>query len=519
MVECNNREPLVLVFDIGTQSTRGFLFNNKGDIVCQSKVDTVPYFSNRIGYAEKNTVEYWDALVAASQALKASAGELWDNVKLMAMTSIRATYAFLDKDMNPVRPTITWLDQRLAKAKQKFSLNKKFLYALSGSRLVTLKQRRMAPATWMKENEPANWDKTAKYCLISAYINYKLTGNLVDSMAAQASRLPYNYRHHRWMKRSELTFEVFNCSKDKLCGLVEPMSDTGYVTEETAALTGIPVGLRVITTGSDKACETLGVGCMNDKVASISFGTTATIQYVTDTYKSPQSFMPSYNAVIPGKFNPEMQIFRGYWMITWFKEQFAYAEVQEARQQGLKVEEYLDTMLSRIPAGSDGLILQPYWAPGLKNPEAKGSIIGFNDYHTKAHFYKAIIEGIGYALYAGHLTLSRRTGNLIESLSVSGGGSQSDAVCQITADMFGLPVMRVQTYETSGLGAAIIAFCALGEFKNIEGAVKSMVTVKDKFYPKMENHKTYTQLYEKVYRKIYKKLQPLYMDLYEIVNE
>ena len=512
-------EPLVLVFDVGTQSTRAFLFNKKGDAVCSYKVETEPFYAEKVGYAEKETEEYWSAVVSASNGLKSKAGDLWDDIIAMSITSIRGTYAFLDENIKPIRPTITWLDQRLAKPEQKFPLISTLLYKIAGMYRTALKQRRMSPSTWMKENQPEIWAKTKYFTLVSAYLNYKLSGRLCDCTASQASRLPYNYKKERWQKHYELTCVVYNVEREKLCELVKPGDIIGKISKEVSEITGIPEGLDIIATGSDKACETLGTGALRADTASISFGTTATLQITTKKYVEPQKYMPAYNSVVRGYFNPEIQIFRGFWMVTWFKKQFGHEEVRIAEDIGVTAEQILDKSLTEIPAGSNGLMLQPYWAPGLKIPEAKGTIIGFNDCHTKAHVYKSIVEGIGYALYEGLVYLEKKSRQKINKISVSGGGSQSDSICKITADMFGRPVYRVQTCETSGLGAAMIAFVTKGEFKDFEDCNKAMVHFKDEFKPNMQNHKIYKNLFNKVYKDIYPQLQPLYLKLYEIVNE
>lgn len=95
-----------------------------------------------------------------------------------------------------------------------------------------------------------------------------------------------------------------------------------------------------------------------------------------------------------------------------------------------------------VPAGSDGLILQPFWSPGTSNPEAKGAVIGFADYHTRVHVYRAIIEGIGFALYDALKSMEKRAGYDIKRIMVSGGGANSEEVCQITADLFGCKVQK-----------------------------------------------------------------------------
>ncbi|WP_255376055.1 FGGY-family carbohydrate kinase, partial [Oleiphilus sp. HI0080] len=95
-------------------------------------------------------------------------------------------------------------------------------------------------------------------------------------------------------------------------------------------------------------------------------------------------------------------------------------------------------------------------------------------------------------------------------LRVSGGGSQSDAALQLTADIFGLPVERPHTYETSGLGAAMDTAVALGWYPDCEAAIKSMTRVGKRFEPDQQVHKVYDRLYKEVYLKMYKQLQPLY---------
>jgi sugar (pentulose or hexulose) kinase len=101
-----------------------------------------------------------------------------------------------------------------------------------------------------------------------------------------------------------------------------------------------------------------------------------------------------------------------------------------------------------------GLMLQPYWTPGIKypGPEAKGAIIGFGDVHTKGYFYKAILEGLAYGLREGKEKLEKRTKQEATKLYITGGGSQSDQAMQITADIFGMNATRGSVYETSGLG-------------------------------------------------------------------
>jgi sugar (pentulose or hexulose) kinase len=167
-----------------------------------------------------------------------------------------------------------------------------------------------------------------------------------------------------------------------------------------------------------------------------------------------------------------------------------------------------------------GLMLQPYWSPGIREPglEAKGSIIGFGDVHTRAHLYRAILEGLAYALRQGKEKIEKRSGTRITRLRVSGGGSQSDAAMQLTADIFGLPAERPHVYETSGLGAAIDCAVGLGLHPDFETAISAMTRVGKVFQPNPDAQAVYQRLYHEVYQRMYQRLQPLYRSIREITG-
>lgn len=174
----------------------------------------------------------------------------------------------------------------------------------------------------------------------------------------------------------------------------------------------------------------------------------------------------------------------------------------EAHRKGVRVEQILDSKLDEIPVGCNGLVLTPHLAPGNGNPFAKGVVMGLCDHHNKFHIYRAIIEGIDFELYHAMLRMQKRSGQRIKELYIAGGGSVNDTVVQICADVFGLPVKRIQTHEASGIGSSLAAFVAIGEFKDFDEAVSSMVHDKDTFLPNDENHKKYMAIYNSVYRHI-----------------
>ncbi|MDR3336660.1 MAG: FGGY-family carbohydrate kinase [Treponema sp.] len=504
-------EPLILTFDIGTQSTRALLVNARGDILHKvQKPYDPPYFSQNPGWAEQRADYYWGCIGETSRSLKEKAGDLWKDIIAVTCSTIRDTVVCLDRNRNPLGNVILWLDERKADKIPPVSAFANSLYRLVGMKEGVAIQRAGSHCNWLAYHDRERWDKTEKYVFISAWLNYKFTGNLVDSTASAIGHLPFDSKTRNWYKNRDFRWAIFYVTKGKLCDLVEPGTVTGGITAETSEHTGIPKGLPLIATGSDKGCETLGLSCLDNGKAALSFGTTATVQLSSQKYFEPQPFMPSYAAVVPGYFNPEIEIYRGYWLLNWFKREFAAKEMEEAAKLGLNAEKLLDNRLKEIPPGCDGLIMQPYFTPGVNMPFAKGAIIGFSDIHTRIHIYRAIIEGINFALMDGLHYMEKRGNMQIKSLFAAGGGAQSDEICRITASMFGLPVYRIQTHEATGIGSSLAAFVAKGVFSSYEEGIGKMVHIKDEFEPKPQEHQIYEQLYSEVFTKVFDKLSPLY---------
>jgi sugar (pentulose or hexulose) kinase len=263
---------------------------------------------------------------------------------------------------------------------------------------------------------------------------------------------------------------------------------------------------------ADKACEVLGCGAVEPDTAHLSFGTAATINTTQPRYVEVQRLLPAYPAALPGAFNTEIHIQRGFWLVSWFKQEFAAAERALAAERGVSAESLFDELISAVPPGAMGLTLQPYWSPGLRDPgpEAKGAIIGFGDVHTRAHLYRAMIEGLAYSLRAGRELIEARLKHKLTRLCVSGGGSQSDGAMQITADVFNLPALRPAVAEASALGAAMLAAAGLGWYDSAAQASAAMAKSGACFEPEPANVRTYDALYREVYCPLYGRLKPLY---------
>jgi sugar (pentulose or hexulose) kinase len=262
----------------------------------------------------------------------------------------------------------------------------------------------------------------------------------------------------------------------------------------------------------------LGSGALEPNVACLSYGTTASINTTHSKYIEVIRLIPPYPAAEPGLYNLEIEIYRGYWMISWFKREFGLSEVNIATERGVEPEVLFDDLVKAVPAGSQGLVLQPYWSPGLRHPgpEARGAIIGFSEVHTRAHVYRAILEGLAYALREGKERTEKRSGVPVTDLRVAGGGSQSNAAMQLTADVFGMTAARPHLYEASGLGAAMDAAVGVKVHPDFKAAAAEMAHKGQSFEPDPKAHAVYEELYHQVYLKMYSRLRPLYQNIRRI---
>lgn len=510
----------LLAIDNGTQSVRALLFDLRGNLLAKSRVVIEPYFSTEPGWAEQDPDLYWRAVCEACQKLWTMKGVDKKAIAGIALTTQRSTLINVDEKGVPLRPAIHWLDQRRTTGLKPVGGLWGALFSIAGMKETVAYLQAEAEGNWLQRYQPELWAKTHKYLLLSGYLTFKMTGKFVDSVGCQVAYIPFDYKKMEWCGKSDWKWQAVPVNKELLPDLVPPAGQLGVITPEAAKATGIPEGLPMIAAAADKACEVIGAGCFDPEIACLSYGTTATINITLKKYIEVIPLIPPYPAAVPGSYSLETQIYRGYWMVSWFKREFGMNEERLAMQRGLETEELFDDLVNSVPPGSLGLTLQPYWSPGLKipGPEAKGAIIGFGDVHTRAHMYRSILEGLAYALREGKERTEKRTHIPIKEIRVAGGGSQSPAAMQLTADIFGLAATRPHVYEASGLGAAMDAAVGLKLHPDFDTAVREMTHHGTEFEPNVANHRIYDELYNRVYCKMYDRLKPLYDEIRDITG-
>jgi sugar (pentulose or hexulose) kinase len=494
---------LLLAIDNGTQSVRALVFDAQGNLLARGRVAIDDYVVTQPGWHEYDPERFWEHVCEACKQLWQLHPELRDRIAAVSVTTQRATVVNVDRNGKPLRLAITWLDQRKSPVLPKVAPALRAAFRLAGVASTVRYFQREAEANWIATCQPDVWKQTHKYLLLSGYLNHRLSGEFIDSIGSQVGYLPFDFKRLTWASRGDWKWQALRVEPKMLPALVPPATAIGTVSTQASRESGIPSGIPVVAAAADKACEVLGAGCTQPSIGCLSYGTTATINVASQRYFEASPLVPPYPGAIPATYDVEMQIFRGYWMVNWFKEQFGV---------------WGDELLTSVPPGAMGLTLQPYWSPGLKMPEAKGAIIGFGDVHARTHVYRAMLEGLAYALREGKERIEARGKTAMTALRVCGGGSQSDAALQLTSDVFGLPASRPHVYETSGLGAAIDAAVAVRLHPDFGAAVAAMSRVARTFEPRPKEQALYDALYRRVYKQMYARLRPLYEAIREITG-
>ena len=506
-----SKPSLILAIDFGTQSVRALAYTRSGECRAKYQLPIDQYQHPEPGWTEHDVDGFWALLTSSCQGLW-SQGVDPAEISAVVVTTQRATVINLDERGRPLRPAIIWTDQRRAPPRGRLPWLWRVIFGLLRIRPIVENLEAEAEANWLERHQPELLAQTAHFLLLSGYLNYRLTGEFKDSSGSQVGYVPFDFKKQDWCGDSDWKWHSMAIKRYMLPALAAVGETLGAVTAEATKETGIPEGVPVIAGAADKACEVLGVGALEAGVASVSCGTTATINTTRSQYVEVVPFMPAYPAALPEHFNTEIQVFRGFWMVSWFLQQFGDAERRQAAERGVPAETLLDELLAQTEPGADGLVLQPFWNPvlGETGPEGRGSIIGFKDFHTRAHIYRALIEGLAFALRSGKERIERRTKTPVTCIRLSGGGAQSDQVAQIVSDVLNLPVERFDDCEASGRGAAMVGAAAMGWYPSITAAGEAMVGEMHCITPDPQAAKRYEALYEGQYRPLYGKLKPLF---------
>jgi sugar (pentulose or hexulose) kinase len=504
-------EQLVIGVDSSTTACKAIAWNRHGRAVAEGRA-TYPLLQPRPNWYEQDAEAWWDGLCAALRALldRIDAAQ----VDALCITHQRESFVPVDEEGRPLRNGILWLDER---SRPQVTLLEKRIggerfHRITGKPLTT--NPSVTKIAWLAQHEPELVARTDKFLDAHAFLVRRLTGAFRTSIASADPMGLVDMRTDTWAV--DLISEV-GLRPDQFPDLILPGRVIGFVSEQAAAATGLPVGLPVVAGAGDGQCAGLGANAAGGRCASLNLGTAVVSGLVSADYVTDPAFRTLY-APIAGRYFLETVIQGGAFTVSWFVDQFG----GDLGGSGPAApEDVLEAAAADVPPGSLGLVVVPYWNHAMTpywDPAASGITIGWTGAHGRAHFYRAILEGIAFEQRLLGEGLAAAIGQSLDEYVALGGGSRSDLWCQIVADVTGVPVVRAATVEATCLGAAILAARSARWYPDLSTAADAMTGTAGRFEPNPKTQAIYDQLYDQVYRPLFPTLQPLIRRLTELAE-
>ncbi len=490
----NDRKDLVVSIDSSTTACKAIAWTPEGSPVAESR-QRIESFSPHPNWHEQHAEDWWHALVHVLQDLTRQVSA--DRIAALCITNQRETFVPVDARGQSLRSAITWLDARsraqVHALEQRYGSD--YLHDLTGKGPST--NQSLSKMLWLQAHEPEIANQAHKFVDAHAYLVYHLTGRWVTSLPCADPMGIVNMRAGVWAE--DLLTEL-GLDPSRLVDIVPAGSVIGTLTDAAAQQTGLSPATVIVAGAGDGQCAGLGANITRPGIAYLNLGTAMVSGTYAEHYVADRAFR-TLCSPIAGAFVPEEVLTAGTFTVSWFMETFG----PEVSTLGvaLSQEEIMELAASRVPPGSLGLMVVPYWKgvmPPYWDPAATGITIGWTEIHRREHFYRAILEGIGYEHRLVMEGIGSATGQPVDEYILMGGGSRSQLWCQIIADINGKPVRRASSSEATSLGAAILAAAALGWHADVRTAAAAMTSTAQSFEPDPAVHDIYERLFAEVYR-------------------
>jgi xylulokinase len=474
-------KPYLLAIDNGSQSTKVTIFDTRGRAVAAASRRLEPYDISVPGHAVHPDDDIWESIAGACRAVMAAFSGDPADIAAVGLCTIRFCRALLRADGTLAEPVLSWMDERVGRP-------------------------------YRGDNPQVRYVTTS-----SGYITHRLTGQFTDTAANYEGMWPIDHDTAAWPDDPH-RYAAAGLPRAMLFDLVPPGGRLGQVTPAAAAATGIPAGLPVYATANDKAVEALGSGLADDGSVLLSLGTYIAAMTTGSSSSSADGSYWANFAARPGTYLYESTgIRRGMWTVSWYRTLLEGPAAGEpaAGTPGLetaRLEDGLNAAASKLAPGSNGLLTIPDWlAPG-QAAWRRGALLGFDGSQGRAHIYRSILEGIALTM-AGHTAaMEHALGRRLSPVLVSGGGSRSDLMMQIVADVYGRPARRTTVNDAAGLGAAICAAVGHGIYPGWDQATAAMISPGRQFTPDPRAVRAYQQI-SQVYATLTGYTDPLFRSM------
>jgi xylulokinase len=488
----------VIGCDVGSQGTKALLLSTTGELLGESYEGYHMDHPHPL-WAEQPVERWSNALTLAIRRLVSETGVSSKNIRALSLATQVDGLVPIDSSGQPLRPAIIWMDRRASvqcePARQ--SLGDERIFQITG---LNLDAYHVAPKIrWLAEHQADIYAQVAYFLLPGSYLAYYLTGELAVDYSNASSTLLLDVRTKTWSTRM---CEAFNIDLKSLAPLSAATTTLGNLRPTIADELGLGADTLVMVGCGDEHAACLGAGVARPGIVGDIAGTAepvcaASPELVFDATRLVETHCHAY----PDLWLLENPGFVSGGNLRWFRDQFANGEMYAA----------LDSEAERIPAGAEGITFLPSLMGALAptwNESARGTFAGFTLAHTRAHFFRALLEGSAYAV-RDIITQMQMTGMDLHELRVMGGGAKSRLWNQIKADVTGLQVTVPEIIETTALGAAFLALVGVGEYAALSEASEHIVKIREQIEPQPSSQSIYAESYAR-YRQTYFALLPVF---------
>ncbi len=506
----------LLGIDIGTSGTKTVLFDETGKTIT-SALEEYPLYQPNIGWAEQDPEDWWKASCDGIRKVLTKSGINPADVSGIGLSGQMHGMVLLDAENKVLRRSIIWCDQRTtAECAQITSLvgEKRLIEITANPALVGFTASKIM---WVKNNEPAVFEKINKILLPKDYVRFRLTGEFATEVSDASGMQLLDVPGRCW---SGEVLSKLGIEKNWLADVYESQVVSAKVNNEAASLTGLKPGTPVVGGGGDQAAGAVGNGIVKPGVVSSTIGTSGVVfAYLDKISIDPKGRVQTFCHAVPDTWHVMGVTQAAGFSLKWFRDNFCKEEMSVAELMETDPYVLMDQEAAKVKAGSNGLIYLPYLI-GERTPhldsDAKGVFFGLSTVHKKRDMIRSVMEGVVYSL-KDCLGIIAGMGVDVSEVRASGGGGKSKLWKQMQADIFGLPITTTNSSEGPALGVALLAGVGTGVYKNVAEACDAAIQAKSIQQPEESNIGLYSKYYD-LYGKLYNSLKNDYKELSQILK-
>lgn len=488
----------ILGVDIGTSATKSVAFCVEGEVIAGHQV-SYPMLTPQPGYVEQSPERVYAAVVEAISAVVQQVRSRVDRGNLLGIGFSSAMHGLIamSHQHQPLTDCIIWADTRSEAfaSKLKSSAEGFDIYSKTGTPIHPMSP--LCKLGWMREQLPEVFQASNKFISIKEYIFFKLFGRyVVDESIASATGM-FDIHAFTWYRPA---LELVGVSPEQLA---EPVPITylmsGMDTQVAHAM-GISPDTPVVVGGSDGCMANLGGYAITPGEAAVTIGTSGAVRVTSDVPITDERARTFSYVLTKRKFVLGGAVNNGGVVLQWYRDNFSV-------QGGAGADSYaaLAAEATSVPAGASGLIFLPYLAGERAphwNAEAKGMFFGVQMHHQKAHFTRAVFEGVIYGLYSVGRVLEEIAGSF-RGIHANGGFARTPFWVQLLSDVFDKRVIVHDHVEAAAKGGYMTVLGALGRVNDFDefedrAVPKIYVPDADKHHRYMENFHRFDRLYDHV---------------------